>query len=166
MGVDIYGFVEYRDPGHGLWRGCIDIAAVLEQDATLYGCLFGTSFGSLAGYVQFNALLPVRGMPSDPSDSLYWLVEMQAKHDLDEGQLAPSYGATWAMHGEVVRALERLDQPATLSIRSPSSFESVFEGKTLRDYVCTPGVELLVSFSRMLAVRHGEEHVRWCVFFA
>jgi hypothetical protein len=192
MGIDINGWVEFRQPDTAEWGQCIDISLLIDRNYDAFGCLFGVQ-----NYACFAPVAADRALPADISEHVKldaaemdgyafghsWIGWNELKVlDREEPALAPDervhqyrYGpageliyegkATWS---EDLAALltRQLDHTVPLDGQEWKNGDRVYRAERLkRRDALGEDWEVLCEMMAALAGRYGDEGVRLVVWF-
>lgn len=103
MGVDIFGWVEVREPYHSShmsrlrWNGAINIRALVNRNYTMFGLLFGVR-NNVFG---FSTPFAHRGIPDDRSFETWAMLRYESEDESDEQILADAINASWLTWREI-----------------------------------------------------------------
>lgn len=175
MGVDIYGWVEVKEPRANnpnfslKWRALMDISLVVERSYAIFGSLFG-----VRNEDGFSPIAAGRGFPHDASDRVLrdsadgavkptWLGPEDLAHvDWDE------VGAREVERGGEVFEYQMMDssgQTSSIQSHEHGEVEHEVRKRWSRDEVMTPGWRATLAIMQALALRFGAQGVRLVVWF-
>ena len=160
MSVGIDGWVEVRQlpPGYRTWHttppwiAVITVGSLLDQNADMFGSLFG-----VRNVTRFRPVAADRGFPADPSVELASAMSRLAPF-VKTGEVGHASWLTWAE----IKAINWAEPAETTE---PVGLSSVDHVATRRDALSSSWL-LLFDLMRRLARDYGHDNVRLVVWFS